>query len=103
MSVSVSVCPPDLSTDTVRVSLPAGRKNNFFKNSELARAGAWHGAWFAQDRGHQQLLEETSMNTRISSKLAALAVAIMMNGLIIGGVAYLFSGQVRPAAAQEAA
>lgn len=43
------------------------------------------------------------MNTRISSKLAALAVAIMMNGLIIGGVAYLFSGQVRPAAAQEAA
>ncbi len=30
------------------------------------------------------------MNTRISSKLAALAIALMMNGFIIGGVAYLF-------------
>jgi len=27
------------------------------------------------------------MNTQISSKLAALAVALMMNSLIIGGVA----------------
>jgi hypothetical protein len=32
------------------------------------------------------------MNTQISSKLAALAVALMMNGLILGGVAYLFNG-----------
>jgi hypothetical protein len=30
------------------------------------------------------------MNTRISSKLAALAVALMMNGFLIGSVAYLF-------------
>jgi hypothetical protein len=30
------------------------------------------------------------VNTRISSKLAALAIALMMNGFIIGGVAYLF-------------
>jgi hypothetical protein len=34
------------------------------------------------------------MNTQISSKLAALAVALMMNSLIIGGVAYLFSAQI---------
>jgi hypothetical protein len=34
------------------------------------------------------------MNTQISSKFAALAVALMMNSLIIGGVAYLFSGQL---------
>jgi hypothetical protein len=34
------------------------------------------------------------MNTQISSKLAALAAALMMNGLLIGGVAYLFNGQL---------
>jgi hypothetical protein len=34
------------------------------------------------------------MNTQISSKLAALAVALMMNSLIIGGVAYLFNGSL---------
>jgi hypothetical protein len=33
------------------------------------------------------------MTTQISTKLAALAVALMMNSLIIGGVAYLFNGQ----------
>jgi hypothetical protein len=33
------------------------------------------------------------MNTQISSKFAALAVAMMMNSLIIGGVAYLFNSQ----------
>jgi hypothetical protein len=30
------------------------------------------------------------MNSRISSKLAALAIALTMNGFIIAGVAYLF-------------
>jgi hypothetical protein len=35
------------------------------------------------------------MNTQISSKLAALAVALMMNSLIIGGVGYLFNSQVQ--------
>jgi hypothetical protein len=34
------------------------------------------------------------MNTRISSKLAALAIALMMNSIIIGGVAYLFDAQL---------
>jgi hypothetical protein len=36
--------------------------------------------------------QETHMNTQISTKLAALAVALMMNTLLIGGVAYLFTG-----------
>jgi len=36
------------------------------------------------------------MNTQISSKFAALAVALMMNSLIIGGVAYLFNGPLHP-------
>jgi hypothetical protein len=35
------------------------------------------------------------MKTQISSKLAAFAVALMMNSLIIGGVTYLFDGQMR--------
>lgn len=35
------------------------------------------------------------MNIQISSKLAALALALMVNSLIIGGVGYLFDGQVR--------
>jgi hypothetical protein len=34
------------------------------------------------------------MTTQLSSKLAALAIALMMNGLIIGAVAYLFDGQI---------
>jgi hypothetical protein len=32
------------------------------------------------------------MNTQISTKLAALAIALMMNSLLIGGIAYLFTG-----------
>jgi len=34
------------------------------------------------------------MTTQLSTKLAALAVALMVNGVMIGGVAYLFSGQI---------
>ena len=34
------------------------------------------------------------MNTQISTKLAALAVALMMNSLLIGGVAYLFNNPI---------
>jgi hypothetical protein len=34
------------------------------------------------------------MNTQLSSKLAALAVTLVMNTLIIGGVAHLFSAVV---------
>jgi hypothetical protein len=39
------------------------------------------------------------MNTQISTKLAALAVALMMNSLLIGGVAYLFNAQAHQHAA----
>jgi hypothetical protein len=35
------------------------------------------------------------MNTRIYSKLAAFAIALMMNSVIIGGVAYLFDAQTQ--------
>jgi hypothetical protein len=42
---------------------------------------------------NESKLQETLMNTRISSKLAALAVALMMNGFLFGGVAYLFDAQ----------
>jgi hypothetical protein len=35
------------------------------------------------------------MNTRISAKLAALAFALMMNGFILGAVAYLFDAQTQ--------
>jgi hypothetical protein len=47
----------------------------------------------------ETLLSETLMNTQISSKLTALAVALMMNGLLIGGVAYLFSSPLHQHAA----
>jgi hypothetical protein len=31
------------------------------------------------------------MNTRISSKIAALSLALLINGSVFGGVAFLFS------------
>jgi hypothetical protein len=34
---------------------------------------------------------DLSMNTEISSKLTCFAVALMMNGLILAGVNYLFN------------
>jgi hypothetical protein len=39
--------------------------------------------------------KELVMNTQISSKLAALCMALMMNGLMVGGIAYLFSGHIQ--------
>jgi len=41
-------------------------------------------------------LKEIDMNT--SAKLAALAVALLMNSLIIGGVALMFNSQLQHAA-----
>ena len=35
------------------------------------------------------------MNTQISTKLTALAVALMMNSIILGGVAYVFNTQAQ--------
>jgi len=34
------------------------------------------------------------MNTKISTKIAALGMALMMNGFILAGIAYLFDVQV---------
>ncbi|HEY0802642.1 MAG TPA: hypothetical protein VGD54_17530 [Steroidobacteraceae bacterium] len=35
------------------------------------------------------------MNTSISTKLAALGLALMVNTVIMGGVAYLFNAQLQ--------
>jgi len=37
------------------------------------------------------------MKTEISNKLSALAIALSINGLLIGGVAYLFAGETHAA------
>jgi uncharacterized protein (DUF1786 family) len=42
--------------------------------------------------------KERIMNTRIASKVAALALALLINGTVFGGVAVLFSAE-RAAAA----
>ena len=34
------------------------------------------------------------MTTQISTKLTALAIALVMNSLLIGGVAYVFNTQI---------
>jgi hypothetical protein len=34
------------------------------------------------------------MNTQISSKLAALAIALVMNSIIVAAVGYLFDAQI---------
>jgi hypothetical protein len=39
------------------------------------------------------------MTTRISTQLSALALALIMNGAVLGGVAYLFSSPSAQAAA----
>jgi hypothetical protein len=40
------------------------------------------------------IAEDTVMNTSISTKLAAIALALMANSLIMGGVAYLFNARL---------
>jgi hypothetical protein len=39
-------------------------------------------------------VEETIMNTSISTKLASLALALMANSVIMGGVAYMFNARL---------
>jgi hypothetical protein len=43
------------------------------------------------------------MTTQLSTKLAALAVALMVNGMMMGGVAYLFSAQLHQPSTSNAA
>jgi hypothetical protein len=38
--------------------------------------------------------QETFMKTQITQQLAALGMALLMNGAIAGGIAYIFSAQV---------
>jgi uncharacterized membrane protein YjfL (UPF0719 family) len=42
------------------------------------------------------------MNNPMSTKLAALAVALSINGALFGSVAYLFSGRVQAPAMVQA-
>jgi hypothetical protein len=78
----------------------SGHKNNSFINSGLTLSRClarlllcclW-GDQFPK-RLQTAILKETFMNTRISTKLAALAIALMMNSILFGGVAYLFDTQ----------
>jgi hypothetical protein len=74
--------------------------NNVLENSRLTRASAWHAFCYFPDGiafkpQSPIFFRETTMSTQISSKLAALAIALMMNSLIIGAVAYLFNGQIQ--------
>jgi hypothetical protein len=43
----------------------------------------------------KHLSKETIMNTSISTKLAALALALMVNSVIMGGMAYLFNVELQ--------
>ena len=40
----------------------------------------------------------TQLTTQLSAKLAALGVALVVNGMMIIGVGYLFSGQIQESA-----
>ena len=42
------------------------------------------------------------MTSQLSTKFAALAIALMVNGMMIGGVAYLFSVQFHEQTAGKA-
>jgi hypothetical protein len=49
----------------------------------------------APSKDDYHLLKETHMNT-LSSKLTAFATALLMNGLVMGALAYLFVLQSHP-------
>jgi hypothetical protein len=74
-------------------------QNNSFINSGLTHSGCLARLllcclWADHSQRLQTAIpKETFMNTRISTKLAALAIALMMNGILFGGVAYLFDTQ----------
>ena len=47
------------------------------------------------DRRLKQLGLETIMNTSLSTKLTALALALMVNSVIMGSMAFLFNAQLQ--------
>jgi hypothetical protein len=59
------------------------------KISNLQRTVGWHADCFVsiEDIIH---MGATEMSQSITSKLAAVAIAVVMNGIILGGVCYLF-------------
>ena len=55
--------------------------------------------YYSISPSHQNTLvttikQESVMNSKNSTKLAALGMALMMNGFILGSIAYLFDAQV---------
>jgi hypothetical protein len=65
------------------------------KIRDLANEDGWHGDCFVPEVIAQNTNpRDTLMNTQISSKLAALALALMMNSIIVAAVAYLFDAQI---------
>jgi hypothetical protein len=85
-----------LSADTVRGHSPVNSplkndpKCHFSQLLQLARALLCSGG---KDR--TATFKETHM-TNLSSKLTAFTVALMMNGLVMGAVGYLFEIQSHP-------
>ena len=77
------------------------QENIVFKNSDLTHMRIWHGncSTMSGNLIFTTASPEALMDTQISSKLAALAVALMMNSLIIGGVACLFNYPIQHNAA----
>ena len=47
------------------------------------------------DRRLKQFGLETIMNTSLSTKLTALALALMVNSVIMGSMAFLFNAQLQ--------
>jgi len=94
-------CPRTLSAGSMSSDGPPMQENIVFKNSDLTDMRIWHGNCSAMSGNliFTTASPETLMDTQISSKLAALAVALMMNSLIIGGVACLFNCQIQHNAA----
>ena len=49
-----------------------------------------------RDNRSQLQTQEIHMHTQIAPKIAALTAALLLNGLIMVGVAHLFDGQSHP-------
>ena len=58
----------------------------------LAHAGVVH-YYITTSLIHGDTNQETHMTTQISTKLAALGIALMMNVAMMGAIAYVFNAQ----------
>jgi hypothetical protein len=89
-----------LSGGVVRGHCPRAATNwltekKIIKNKDLTDVQVWHAVCFIVFGNNKQPAETTTMNTRISSKLAVLAVALLLNAAIVGGVAYFFDVRIQ--------